>query len=159
MPHTDSNLIWHTAAILLGALLVATTLAAPVAAQSTGDVAKVEAAVEALRAAMVAGNEKEMNALTDDHLTYGHSKGALQNKTEFIKALVGPKAPGKFNWIKLSDQKVEVVGKVAWVRHIFDAENQLPDGKTAKAHIMVLQVWKKDAGKWKLFARQACIPG
>ena len=158
MLHTDSNFIWHTAVVLLGALLMATTLAAPVAAQ-TGDVAKVEAAVEALRVAMVAGNEKELNALTDAHLTYGHSKGLVQNQAEFIKPLLGPNAPGKFNWIKISNQKVDVVGKVAWVRHIFDCENQLPDGKTAKAHIMVLQVWKKDGGKWKLFARQAVIPG
>lgn len=156
MPHT--NLIWHTAAILLGALLMATVLAAPASAQAGGEAAKVEAAVEALRAAMVAGNEKELTALTDDHLTYGHSKGLVQNKAEFIKPLLGPNAPGKFNWIKISDQKVDVVGKLAWVRHTFDAENQLPDGKTAKAHILVLQVWKKDAGKWKLFARQAVIP-
>ena len=160
MPQTESNFIWHAAIALLGAFLIATTFVSPLqAAEPSGDAAKVAAAAEALRAAMVAGNEKEMNALTDDHLTYGHSKGALQNKTEFIKALAGPKAPGKFNWIKTSNQTVEVVGKVAWVRHTFDGENQLPDGKITNAHIMVLQVWKKDGGKWKLFARQACIPG
>ena len=157
MLHTESGFLSHAVLILVGAVLIATTLVPP--AQAAEPSVAVANAVEALRVAMVAGNEKEMSALTDDHLTYGHSKGALQNKAEFIKALVGPKAPGKFNWIKLSDQKVEVVGNLAWVRHVFDGENQLPDGQITKAHIMVLQVWKKEKGKWKLFARQACIPG
>jgi ketosteroid isomerase-like protein len=160
MSQTESTFLWHVALVVIGAMLVAMTFASPLqAAEPTGEAAKVAAAVEALRVAMVAGNEKELNALTDDHLTYGHSKGMLQNKTEFVKFLVGPKAPGKFKWIKTSNQTVEVVGKLAWVRHTFDAENELPDGQITKAHIILLQVWKKDKGKWVLFARQACIPG
>jgi hypothetical protein len=160
MLQTESTFLSHAALVVVGAVLVAITFASPLqAAEPTGEAAKVAAAVEVLRVAMVAGNEKEMNALTDDHLTYGHSKGKLQNKAEFVKALVGPKAPGKFNWIKLSNQTVEVVGKLAWVRHTFDGENQLPDGTITTAHVIVLQVWKKDKGKWILFARQACIPG
>ena len=159
MPHAESTFLRRTALAVLGAVLIATTLVMPVqAAETSGANASVAAAVEALRVAMVAGNEKDMNALVDDHLTYGHSHGLLQNKTEFVKNLVGPKAPGKFNWIKLSDQNVEVVGKLALVRHIFDCENELPDGKITKAHIGVLQVWKKEKGNWKLLARQAFVP-
>jgi ketosteroid isomerase-like protein len=45
---------------------------------------------------------------------------------------------------------------IALIRHVFDAENILPDGKITKAHIHVLQVWKKEKGRWKLLARQAC---
>lgn len=159
MVQTESTFLWHAALVVIGAVLVTTIFVSPLqAVEPTGEAAKVAGAAEALRVAMVAGNEKEMNALTDDHLTYGHSRGALQDKGAFIKALVGPKAPGKFNWIKISNQTVEVAGNVAWVRHTFDGENQLPDGKVTTAHIHVLQVWKKDKGKWRLFARQACIP-
>ncbi len=156
MSHTESTFFWHVALVVIGAVLIATALATPV--QAAEPSAAVEKAAESLRAAMVAGDEKTLNALVDDHLTYGHSHGMLQNKAEFVKYLIGPKAPGKFNWIKLSNQKIEVAGNVAWVRHTFDCENQLPDGKITKAHIVALQVWKKESGKWKLFARQACVP-
>jgi hypothetical protein len=133
-------------------LLVITCVAVSAQLMDQAKTAPVATAVEA----MVSGNEKEMNALVDDHLTYGHSHGLLQDKTAFVKNLVGPNAPGKFNWIKLSKQTIDMVGKVALVRHVFDAENVLPDGKITKAHILVLQVWMQEKGGWKLLARQAC---
>jgi ketosteroid isomerase-like protein len=122
-------------------------MAAPAFAQAaqSGEDAAVAKAVESLRVAMV-----------EEHLTYGHSHGMLQNKAEFVKFLVGPKAPGKFNWIKLSNQTVDVVGNTALVRHVFDAENVLPDGTLTNAHILVLHVWKMEPDGWKLLARQAC---
>ena len=40
----------------------------------------------------------------------------------------------------------------------FDAQNEEPSGKITKAHIVVLQVWTKEKGGWKLLARQPC-PG
>jgi ketosteroid isomerase-like protein len=134
----------------IGAGLIATSLHA---AEPSADVAS---AVEALRVAMIAGDEAKLNAMTDDHLSYGHSHGLVQTKPVFVKYLVGPKAPGKFLSIKLSDQTVDVVGDVALVRHVFDGQNELPDGKITTAHILVLQVWKNEAGVWKLLARQAC---
>jgi ketosteroid isomerase-like protein len=149
--------MFKSARLFAGVILVVVTCVA-VSAQ-TMDKSKttpVANAVEALRGAMVSGNEKELNALVDDHLTYGHSHGKLQNKAEFVKSLVGPKAPGKFNWIKLSNQTIDIVGKIALVRHTFDAQNEGPDGKITKAHILVLQVWTKEKGGWKLLARQAC---
>jgi ketosteroid isomerase-like protein len=126
------------------------------APKAPSQVAAVENAVEALRVAMVAGDEKVLKALTDDHLTYGHSHGNLQDKGLFVKTLVGPNAEGKFNWIKLSGQTIDVVGDTALVRHVFDAENLPPDGKITTAHILVLQVWKHEKASWKLLARQAC---
>jgi ketosteroid isomerase-like protein len=157
MPQIESSFTWHAALLVLGAVLIVTIFVAPLqAAEPSGAAAAVAKSVEALRVAMVAGDEKQLNALVDDHLTYGHSHGMLQKKAEFVKFLIGPKAPGKFKWIKLTDQTVDVVGKTALVRHVLDAENELPDGKITKAHILVLQVWKKEMGGWKLLARQAC---
>ena len=157
MAQTKTNFTRRAALVVAAAVLIASTLVMPLqAAETSGGAAAVATAVQALRAAMVAGDEKELNALTNDHLTYGHSHGMLQDKAAFVKYLVGPKAPGKFKWIKISNQTVDVVGKIALVRHNFDAENELPDGKITKAHILVLQVWKKQKGSWKLLARQAC---
>ena len=149
-----SHTIGYAAVGLICAVLL---VSLPLQAAETSPAATAVASnVEALRVAMVAGNEKDLNALTDDHLTYGHSHGMVQDKAAFVKYLLGPKAPGKFKWIKISDQTIDVVGNVALVRHKFDAENELPDGKITKAHILVLQVWKKQKGNWKLLARQAC---
>ena len=160
MSQAKSNFARRAVLAVICAILITLTLASPLlAAEPTGAAAQVAAAVEALRVAMVAGDEKQLNALTDDHLTYGHSHGMLQDKAAFVKFLVGPKAPGKFNWIKISDQKIDVVNKnVAWVRHTFDGQNEEPSGKITKAHIIILQVWTKEKGSWKLLARQACVP-
>ena len=159
MSMAKSNFTWRAALAVIGAILIASTLVSPLqAAETSGAATAVATAVEALRAAMVSGDEKALNALTDDHLTYGHSHGMLQDKTAYVKFLVGPKAPGKFKWIKITDQTIVVVGhgRVALLRHHFDAENEEPDGKITKAHIMALQVWTKEKGSWKLVARQAC---
>jgi ketosteroid isomerase-like protein len=157
MPQANFPLHRRDALAAVSATMLGTMLVAPLkAAEVSGDSATVAIAVEALSAAMVAGDENALNALANDHLTYGHSSGFLQNKTAFVKYLAGPNAPGKFNWIKLSDQTIDVVGDVALVRHVFDAENVSPDGKTSSAHILNLQVWMNETGGWKLLARQAC---
>ena len=57
----------------------------------------------------------------------------------------------------LTNQTVQINGDNAWVRHVFDSVNNLPDGKTSTAHIGVLQVWKKHPDGWRLFARQAYL--
>jgi hypothetical protein len=160
MSKTKSNFTRRAALAVIGAVLIASTLVSPLqAAETSGAATAVATAVEALRAAMVSGDEKALNALTDDHLTYGHSHGMLQDKATFVKFLVGPKAPGKFNWIKISNQTIDVVNShIAWVRHTFDAQNEEPSGKITKAHIILLQVWMKEKGSWKLLARQACVP-
>ncbi|WP_343619840.1 DUF4440 domain-containing protein, partial [Ralstonia sp.] len=62
-----------------------------------------------------------------------------------------------FKSIALTNQTVEINGDNAWVRHVFDSVNNLPDGKTSTAHIGVLQVWKKHPDGWRLFARQAYL--
>lgn len=156
MSQAKSNFTRCATLAVIAAALIAFTFVFVSPLQAAEPSAAVATAVESLRVAMVAGDEKTMNALTDDHLTYGHSHGNLQNKAEFVKALVGPKAPGKFNWIKTSKQTIDVVGKNALVRHTFDAETVAPDGKIGKAHILVLQVWTKEKRGWKLLARQAC---
>ncbi len=156
MSKAESKFTRRAAFAVIGAILIACTFVSPLKADDTGAAAMVAKNVEALRVAMVAGDEKTLNALTDDHLTYGHSHGMVQDKATFVKFLLGPKAPGKFKWIKISDQTVTIVGKNALVRHNFDSENEEPSGKITSAHIKALLVWTKEKGGWKLLARQAC---
>jgi len=142
-----------TMAIITAASMLPATVQA---AETPAQLAEVTQAVESLRVAMESGNEKTLNAMVEDHLTYGHSRGKVQNKAEFIKSISGPAAPSKIYSLKLSGQTVDIVDNVALVRHVYDSENAGADGKPAKAHILNLQIWKKEASGWKLLARQAC---
>ena len=133
----------------MGAGLFVPAMALPVsAAEAAGDMAALEKAVEAMRAAMVAGNRKVLKA--DSSPDHSHSDGHQQTKAEVLEELAGKKS---FASLALSAQTVDVVGNVGVVRHMFDSVNNLPDGKTSSAHIRVLQCWIKAGKGWKLLAR------
>jgi hypothetical protein len=135
----------------IGAMVVMPALASSLsAAEATNETAAVAKAVEALRAAMVAGDGKVLKVVLHDRLTYSHSDGHQQTKAEVLEELAGKNS---FASLALSAQTIDVVGNVAIVRHVFDSVNNLPEGKTSSAHIKVLQTWLKVGKGWKLLAR------
>jgi len=116
----------------------------------TGNETAVSAAVEALRKAMIAADKTALDKLTLPELSYGHSSGRLENKAEFIEALVSGKSG--FSAIELSDQTVNVVDKIALVRHVFNGTRR-KEGDKMK--LSILTVWLQHQEQWKLLARQA----
>ncbi len=116
------------------------------------DGAAVEAAVDALTKALLAGDGAALDALTLDGLSYGHSSGLVQDKAAFIAPLASKRAT--FPSITLSDRSVSVMGDDAVARHVFSGE-VVTDGKSAPVHIGVMQVWHREGGRWRLLARQA----
>jgi ketosteroid isomerase-like protein len=118
---------------------------------TTGKEGAVSAQVEALRKAMIAGDKAALDKLSAAELTYGHSSGRLENKAEFIDALVSGKSG--FSSIDLSDQSVSVVGNVALARHVFNGQQKKAGGDKVK--LSILTVWLEQQGQWKLVARQA----
>jgi len=116
----------------------------------TGKETAVSAAVEALRKAMIAADKPALDKLTLPELSYGHSSGRLENKAEFIEALVSGKSG--FSAIELSDQTVNVVDKIALVRHVFNGTRR-KEGDKMK--LSILTVWLQQQDQWKLLARQA----
>jgi hypothetical protein len=137
------------AAALLGA---ASSVSRPARAQSADEKA-VAQAVEALTKAMLDVDRARLEALTADQLSYGHSAGRIENKKQFVDALLSRESA--FRRIDLSDQTVSLVDNEAVVRHLFTAETVDPSGKTTPVRIGVLQVWQKQGGDWRLLARQA----
>lgn len=115
------------------------------------DIEAVNAAVEALARAMVAGDRAQMAALTAEQLSYGHASGMIETKPQFIENIAG--GNNVFKSIDLSATSVAIVGNAAIARHVFDAQ-AVNAGQPISAHIGVLQVWIRDGG-WKLLARQA----
>ncbi|MDB5765416.1 MAG: hypothetical protein JWQ61_230 [Collimonas fungivorans] len=109
--------------------------------------------VEKLRAAMLhPGNRTALDRLVLDELSYGHSNGKVQDKAEFIGALVSGESD--FISIALSDQSVKISGDTAVVRHTLVAATN-DSGKPGNVSLKILMVWKKHDGHWRLLARQA----
>lgn len=122
-------------------------------AAAAPDEESVAEQVEQLRAAMLhPGDHTALDRLVLDELSYGHSNGKVQNKGEFIDALVS--GASDFVSIALSDQSVKISGDTAVVRHTLVAVTN-DSGKPGNVSLKILMVWKKDGGHWRLLARQA----
>ena len=137
--------------ILGAALLGSAVLGAGGAVAAPDDEAKVTAALEAFRQAMLNADRKQFEALIANQVTYGHSSGRVQTKKEFIDEATSGKSVWKS--ITLSDTIVKLAGANAMTRCVFTGESQ-SEGKTNAVKIGVLMVWVKQNGKWRLLARQ-----
>ncbi|MBP8113867.1 MAG: nuclear transport factor 2 family protein [Chitinophagaceae bacterium] len=109
-------------------------------------------AVEQLRIAMVDGNKSQLENLTSDKLSYGHSGGKIEDKNSFVNNITT--GGSDFVSIDLSEQTISVSGKTAIVRHILTAKTN-DGGKPGDVHLRILLIFQKDGGSWKLLARQA----
>jgi hypothetical protein len=140
----------HLARAGAGMLSVAVMGRIAEATADSGDEAAVTQAVEAFRKAMLANDRAQLEALTAEQLSYGHSGGKVENKVQFVDGA----AKGRWKWITLSDETDQVVGNNAIARFTFTGENE-SDGKINAVKIGVLMVWLKQDARWKLLARQA----
>ena len=118
----------------------------------TKDETAVSNAVEQLRKAMIDGNRAELEAIASDKLSYGHSSGYVEGKTEFVDKIATGKSD--FVTIELKDQTISVSGKAAVVRHKLNATTN-DNGKPGEVHLAILLVFQKENKQWKLLARQA----
>ena len=118
----------------------------------TADEKAVAAAVEKFRVAMVASDKTTLEAMAADEISYGHSGGLVEDKPAFVNQFVTGQTD--FVTITLSDQTIRIVDDVAIVRHRLTGDtnnNKVP----GKVDLIILMVWKKQNGEWKLLARQA----
>jgi len=126
-------------------------IAIPMNAQTKQE-KEVAAAVEQLRKAMVDADSVVLSNLANDKLTYGHSSGKVETKTDFVGTIVSGKSD--FVTIDLTDQTIQVSKDVAIVRHKLSAKTN-DDGKPGEVNLKILTVWQKIKGNWKMLARQA----
>ena len=129
-----------------------TAASTPALADDTGDVLS---AIEDFRKAMVDGNGAHLLELSADDMSFGHAGGVVQTKVEFVKTVVD--RTEVFHSIKLYDHAIRVSDNLAIARHTFDAFI-LYQGKDQNFLLNIVQVWKKQDGRWRLFVRQAYKP-
>ena len=120
-------------------------------AQSKKEIA-VQAAVNILSAAMISGDRSELEAIASVHLSYGHSGGHVEGKSEFVEKIASGKSD--FVTIDISEQTIDIVGKTAIVRHLLNATTN-DGGKAGVVKLKVLLIFQKEGGAWKMLARQA----
>lgn len=117
------------------------------------EVAAVEKAVATLREAMLSGDAASLTGIASKHLTYGHSNGTIEDRAAFVEALAS--GANDFTEITLSDQTIEILGKIALVRHNLSGKTHNKGAAPASVNLGVLMVWQKEGKDWKLLARQA----
>jgi hypothetical protein len=136
----------------LSGLFIILSLFTITAFAQSNDEKAVATQVEVMRKAMIDGNKANLTKIAADELSYGHSNGNMQNKKQFVDALVS--GASDFVTIDLKGQSIHVEGNTAIVRHNLYAKTN-DGGKPGSTQLGVLMVWKKISGQWKLIARQA----
>jgi ketosteroid isomerase-like protein len=108
----------------------------------------VAAAVAAFNQAAKAGDAAKLGELLSKDLLYSHSSGKSENKNECIAALVKSRPDFRHR----PNQIVRVYGRAAYVRTELVAHNVV-DGQPTETPLIMLQVWAKDGGQWRMVAR------
>ncbi|WP_276372615.1 nuclear transport factor 2 family protein [Chryseolinea sp. H1M3-3] len=138
---------------LILSLFVCCLVSSTLLMAQTADEKAVAAAVEKLRKAMIAADKTTLEGLAAEELSYGHSNGLVENRSEFVNQFLTKKTVFLDN-LTFSNQTIRIVGNDAIVRHRLtsDTNNSNVPGKV---DILILMVWQKQNGEWKLLARQA----
>ncbi len=134
-------------------LLVIVLLLNVVFANAQTDEKKLVSTLKEFHQSLVKKNTVSINQQTDKALSYGHSNGWVETKTEMIKNL----ETGYTSYKSIKEDSLQVVinGNVAHARFVGDYEVSLNGGNTVIYHLKVLEVWVKKGKRWLLFARQA----
>jgi Domain of unknown function (DUF4440) len=135
----------------IGILLICSLISLGILAQ-TKDEQEVAKAVETLRQVMIHPDSIILKNLAADELVYVHSSGTARNKRGFIDEFM--KGWSVMTSLTISDQSIQMAGNNAIVRHHLTGDT-FNKNVAGKLDIIVLMVWQKQKGHWKLLARQA----
>jgi len=116
------------------------------------DEEKLTVTLKEFHQALVNKNTASVNQQTDKALSFGHSNGWVETKTEMMKNLETGYIV--YHSYKEDSLTVTINDKRANVRFIADINATLR-GSNATYHLKVLEVWVKKSKRWVLFARQA----
>ena len=131
-------------------LVVLITIGFIAPAQSKDEM-ELSALIDHLNVAIVKADKNSLEQIVSGHLSYGHSSGKVENKTQFIETVLN--GPMKFSSIELTDKTISLAGKNAVARNTFTGK-ATANGEPKEIKIQVLMVWQKVKGHWKLLARQ-----
>ena len=133
-------------------LLTILFLFSVVCSHAQTDEEKLAVTLKEFHQALVNKNTVSINQQTDKALSYGHSNGWVETKTDMIKDL----ETGYIIYQSFKEDSISISinGNMANVRFVADVTATLK-GTTNTFHLKVLEVWVKKSKRWMLFARQA----
>ena len=133
-------------------LLVIVLLLNVVFVNAQTDEEKLTTTLKEFHQAMVMKNTVSVNQQTDKVLSYGHSNGWVETKTDMIKNL----ETGYINYHSYKEDSLLIMinENMANARFVADI-NVTMNGNNGNYHLKVLEVWVKKGKRWLLFARQA----
>lgn len=116
------------------------------------DEEKLTVTLKEFHQALVKKNTVSINQQTDKALSYGHSNGWIETKSDMIKNL----ETGYMNYKSYKEDSIAITmnGTMANVRFVADIAATL-NGNNGNYHLKVLEVWVRKGKRWLLFARQA----
>ena len=116
------------------------------------DEEKLTVTVKEFHQALVAKNTVSINQQTDKALSYGHSNGWVETKTDMIKDL--ETGVISYQGFKEDSMTITMNGNMANVRFVAEVSATLK-GTASTFRLKVLEVWVKKSKRWVLFGRQA----
>jgi ketosteroid isomerase-like protein len=115
---------------------------------------KVWSRVQALtKAVFEARDSIALKEMVSDHVTYGHSGGNIEDKATMVT--MAATSTTTYRNVQFEKVAIDVNRRTAVVRHNLRAGSVDAAGVQTPLTLSILQVWKKEHGKWKLWARQA----
>jgi ketosteroid isomerase-like protein len=103
--------------------------------------------------AIASSDVKALDTLLDEQLIYTHSNGALDTKASYISKI----GSGAMRYLKADFSKIEtfdVTADVVMSRSELAVETVL-SGKPMKANLVLLHVYRRTAGTWRLIGHQS----
>lgn len=121
-------------------------------ASAQTDEEKLTVTLKEFHQSLVNKNTVSINQQTDKALSYGHSNGWVETKTDLIKNI----GSGYMNYSSYKEDSIQISmnGNMGNARFIADINVAL-NGNAGSYHLKVLEVWVKKGKRWILFARQA----
>jgi hypothetical protein len=120
--------------------------------KENADSVKLVKTIQEFHQALVKKNTISINQQTDKALSYGHSNGWVETKTELIKDL----ETGVISYESYKEDSINIIfnDKMANVRFVANITATMKNTQ-ATYYLKVLEVWVKKGNRWVLFARQA----
>lgn len=123
-------------------------------AQSARTESEVWSSVEALTKAIFETKDSVvLSGLVASDVSYAHSSGVVENKKEMVQAAIT--SPTKYKNLEIEKGTISIQGNTALLRHNLRAISVAADGTESPLNLGILQVWRKEGGKWKIWGRQA----
>ncbi len=146
MPSLCANILYMR--FLPIALLLVTGLPLIQAADTESEVRSAE---KAWTEAVVKRDFATLENVLGDKLIYAHSTGAIQSKQEYLARLRS--GAQKYDTIAIERMRIVPYGTCA-VSHSILRMTGVSDGKPFNDHVMMLNVWERQNGVWRLAAHQ-----